>query len=165
MTKTLDILSEQAWTHPGDYAGHNPSGDYVIYSRNRESSIMENVNYNLICDEMGAVDDDFNAPVYTFRASHWAVGWVEYVIVKKDAPENTLEKAAEILSALSDYPILNDEYYGEAQLEAVLDHWEDETVRGRAYWCEQSGESLFAARRDYPTDKIFDYMLQSEAFQ
>jgi len=165
MTKTLDILSEQVWEHPGDYAGHNPVGDYVIYARNRESSIMEDVNYNLICAELGALDDDFSAPVYTFRAGHWAVGWIEYVIVKNDAPEKTLENAAEILSALSDYPILNDEAYSDAQCEAITSYWERENVRDRVQWCCEAGESIFAARRDCPSDAVFDHLMQGEIFQ
>jgi hypothetical protein len=165
MSKTLDILSEQVWAHPGDYAGHNPVGDFVIYSRHRDSSIMENVNYNLICAELGAVDDDFSAPVYTFRAGHWAVGWVEYIILKKEAPEDVLEKAAEILSALSDYPILSDDAYSEAQFEAIVNYWEDETIRGRVEWCYEAGESIFAARRDFPADAVFDHLMQGDQFQ
>lgn len=160
----LNILLKQVWFSPEDYGGHNPRGDYLVYDRNRESSIMENVNYNLICQELGAVDDDFTKPVYTFRAGHWAVGWVEYIIVKRDAPDEILEKAAGILHDLAQYPILNDDEYSAAQVDAVLTHWENEDIRGRAYWCEQSGESLFAARRDEPTEKIFDYMFECETF-
>jgi len=164
MTKTLDTLNQYAWTRPDNYGGHNPEGDYVIYSLHRDSLILDKVNYNLICKELGAVDDDTTAPVYTFRASHWAVGWVEYVIVKKDAPEKTLETAANILDQLEDYPVLNDDAYSLEQNLSIEDYWHGETVRQRAEWCKEIGESIFAARREYPSQEMFDHLYQQDMF-
>ena len=164
MSFSMDILNETAWTKPNDYMGHNPKGHYVIYSRHRESTIMENVNYRLICEELKAVDDDFTAPVYTFRAGHWGVGWVEYIIVRNDAPEKTLETASDIICSLSDYPILNEDAYSLEQFLSIEDWWHGETVRERASWCLEIGESIFAARRDYPSPEMFDHLSQSEMF-
>ena len=160
----LDVLKENAWSTPDDYLGHNPEGDYVIYCRHRDSTILDDVNYGIICKELGAVDDDYTAPVYTFRASHWAVGWVEYVIVRKDAPEETLETASGFICSLADYPSLDDEAYSSEQYHAVQDYWASQSVRERVYWCAEAGESIFSARRDYPSEKVLEHLEQSEMF-
>ena len=102
---TQDTLNEVKWTHPSEYHGFSPDGDYLIYSQNRDSSICEEVNYELIFSELKRLDKE-NA--YDFRASHWACGWIEYILIKKDSPQPLKDKAAEIIQSLSDYPILDD---------------------------------------------------------
>lgn len=100
----------EVWTLPSDYAGHSPTGDYLIYSRTRDSEIIEDVNFTRILEDLSEMDDE----VYSFTASHWAVGWVEYIIVPADASTAVIEKAEEIVSALSDYPIYDEDAVSEA---------------------------------------------------
>lgn len=45
---------------------------------------------------------------------------------------------------------------------AIIDHWQGESVRGRAHLCWEAGESIFAARRDYPSKEIFNYLSMME---
>ena len=94
------------WETPDSYAGHNPVGDYTIYNRTRDSSIMENSNYELILKELSdlaepfdKLRDDGEPFVYDFRAGHWACGWVEEIIIRQDAPKQIIERAKEIEAA------------------------------------------------------------------
>ena len=163
-----DILNECKWSTPDSYLGHNPVGDYVIYSRNRDSSILENTNYELILTQLQGEAEkypDIDSPVYDFRASHWACGWVEYVIVDKDAPQSVLDLAEDILRGLADYPVVSDDIYSENQFNAIYEYWQDCGLKERIEWCKDAGESIFSARReDCIPSPVFDELCQHEMF-
>ena len=40
--------------------------------------------------------------VYDFRAGHWACGWVEYILVRKDAPQSVIDAAIEVIGSMED---------------------------------------------------------------
>lgn len=163
-----DILNECKWEKPDSYFGHNPVGDYVIYSRNRDSSILENTNYELILAQLDGEAEkypDIEKPVYDFRASHWGCGWIEYIIVNKDAPESILDLAEEILSALADYPVVSDDLYSENQYNAIYEYWEECGLKERIEWCKDAGESIFSARKeDCIPSPVLDELFQHEMF-
>lgn len=86
------------WNNPENYMGPNYKDYYVLYSRTRDSSILENCNYELIMEELNAETwDNYALPekpmVIDIRHSHWAVGWVEFILVHKDCKAEILEKA------------------------------------------------------------------------
>jgi len=163
-----DILNECKWENPDSYFGHNPVGDYVIYSRNRDSSILENTNYELILAQLEGEAEkypDIEKPVYDFRASHWGCGWIEYIIVNKDAPQSILDLAEETLSALADYPVVSDDMYSENQYTAIYEYWQECGLRERIEWCKDAGESIFSARKeDCIPSPVFDELYQHEMF-
>ena len=163
-----DILNECKWENPDNYFGHNPVGDYVIYSRNRDSSILENTNYELILAQLEGEAEkypDIEKPVYDFRASHWGCGWIEYIIVNKDAPQSILDLAEETLSALADYPVVSDDMYSENQYTAIYEYWQECGLRERIEWCKDAGESIFSARKeDCIPSPVFDELYQHEMF-
>ena len=155
-----EILGERTWKHPCDYGGFSPDGDYLIATQNRDSDALDRSNYRRIFADLGALsyderDESGRPPVYDFRAGHWACGWVEYLLVRHDAPDALLIAAAEIVAALSDYPVYDDEDYSELEYSEVSDYWQRMSVRDRAEAITRSrcGASIFAARRDYlPSD-------------
>lgn len=162
-----DILKECKWERPDSYCGHNPVGDYVIYARNRDSSILENTNYELILKELEGEAEkypDIEKPVYDFRASHWAVGWVEYIIVEHNAPQSVLDMAEDILAGLADYPVVSEDVYSEKQHDAICEYWENCGLRERMAWCKDAGESVFSARHDAIPEQVFDELYQHEMF-
>ena len=156
-----ETLADSKWTHPSDYGGHSPDGDYVIYSRNRDSSILETGNYREILEHLENIAD---SRCYDFRAGHWAVGWVEHIIVPNDSPDAVILAAAEIVAALADYPVWNEESYSEAQYNAMHEYWEQCSIRERAEYCQESGDSIFAARRDDIPEFVMDNFQQNEMF-
>ena len=156
------------WESPDSYAGHNPVGDYVIYTRNRDSSIMENSNYELILKELSDLSEPFDNVrdggepfVYDFRAGHWACGWVETIIIRQNAPAEIIELAESIEGALSDYPVYSDDDYSERQWNEMCRYWNAIDTRERIEWLKESGESIFLARND---DHIPESFQESEMF-
>jgi hypothetical protein len=156
------------WETPDSYAGHNPVGDYTLYSRTRDSSIMENSNYELILKELSDLSepldqlrDDGEPYVYDFRAGHWAVGWVEEIIIRQDAPKQIIERAKEIEAALADYPVYSDDDYSERQWNEMCRYWNDIDIKERVEWLQESGESIFLARNN---DYIPESFYESEMF-
>ena len=153
-------LDETVWTRPASYGGHSPDGDYCIYNRNRESSILENTNYTGLLSLLEAElqnhpeADDEEPWVYDFSANHWACGWVEYIIVRKDAPQAILDMAGELYCALSEYPVLDDAAYSEAQSEAMARYWEDCSSQERMNLLIQGGMSESEADKLTDLDEI-----------
>jgi hypothetical protein len=148
-----DYYSEMlpSWGHPtgfdsaANFIGQVPQG-YCIYSQNRDSSILERTNFTVILEQLGGEGEH----VEVVKHSHWACGWIEYIIVDKQAPNSLLDTCVDILRALSDYPVMSDERYSDAQYEAIHEHWENLRMRERIDLCIECGESIFAARRDMP---------------
>ena len=156
------------WEAPDSYAGHNPIGDYTLYGRTRDSSIMENSNYELILEELTDLAEQFDKLrgddepfVYDFRAGHWACGWVEEIIIRQDAPKQIIDRAKEVQAALSDYPVYSDDDYSERQWDEMFRYWNDIDIKERVEWLQESGESIFSARDDSYIPESFH---QSEMF-
>jgi hypothetical protein len=169
----LRILAPHAWRRPRDYGGFSPDGDYLIYSRHRDSSLLDNHNYETLYQMLDAApfdDGGFSpdgrdrpppiATAYDWRARHWACGWVEYLMVPARAPAALWIAAAEILQALAAYPILDEDAYSEKEWMAAEKSWAGLPIRDRVALCREAGVSVFAARHDsIPADDsgfIFD---------
>ena len=166
-----EILKDYVWGYPNDYVAYekdaNPVGDYSIYARTRGSDIMEDMNYNIVLFNLTrlAVKHDQRDKVYDFRAGHWACGWLENIIVRRDAHDEILIEAAELLSAIEDYPCLDDDKYSELQFDAILDYWEDLSLKERIEYCSDNNHSIFSARPGQPIpDGVFDDLRDSGSF-
>lgn len=146
-----------AWDHPtgfdsdANFIGSKPKG-YVIYSRNRDSSILENVNFEGILSDLGGEGEY----VEIIRHRHWACGWIEYLVVSKEAPTSLLDQCVDVVRGLADYPIYSDDAYSQAQYEAICNHWEGCSMRDRVDLCRDNGVSVFAARRESIPDTVYD---------
>ena len=164
--RAQEVLAETAWKQPSDYGGHSPVGEYVIATRTRDSSILEVVTYSHILEDLEGVNEQSGYPyhqeiedaVYDFRAGHWACGWVEYLMVKPEAPDDVLIAAAETISDLADYPIYDEDAYFEKQWEAVTEHWLNMRTNERVQYCQSAGVSIFEARHDIMPDGVFDLL-------
>jgi hypothetical protein len=69
--------------------------------------------------------------------NHWAVGWVESLLIHESAGE-TIEKGIEILNALSDYPVLDEEDFSNREYDLVSQYADDvmnEIDNARGYFC------------------------------
>lgn len=137
------------WDHPtgfdsnANFAGYKPTG-YVIYSRNRGSTILENTNFTAILEDLGGEGD----LVRVIRHGHWMCGWIEYITVDDTAPDTLLDRCVDIVRVLKGYPVYSDDRYSEAQYEAICEHWVAAILNDRIDYCRDAGVSIFAARRD-----------------
>ena len=154
----IEHLVDYKWERPSHYGGHSPEGDYLIYSRNRDSEILDDCNYKAILKDLQEkakslnfdnLDESENGWVYDFRASHWACGWVEYIIVDKNAPNELLELAGEIVCAIGSYIVYKGDSYSEAQEEARAEYWNNESVQDRIDILNECECSIFLAKYDY----------------
>lgn len=167
----IEHLAETAWRHPKNYGGFSPDGDYVIATQHRDSDALARSNWSVLAADLGAeaytyiranhwsddsTDYEDRPTVYHWRASHWAVGWVEYLMVRADAPEDVLTNAGEWLSALADYPVADDDHFSELEFTEACAYWANCSVADRLDAIKRSdcrGVSRFAARRDsIPSD-------------
>ena len=175
-TDYAEILTK--WEHPSHYGGFSPDGDYLILSVHRESDSVSRSNWECALQTLRAESENsgIECPedrfrdsvvredwVYSFRASHPLVGWIDYMLVRKDAPESVLIAAAEIVCALAGYPILNEDHHSDLEWEEICVYWESMSVRERFEAIKYAGGvSIFAARRDeFPQDDsgaLFDYL-------
>ena len=174
MTAKLSI-----WETPSDYFGFDPVGDIGVAAQNRDSDALSRSNYRVAMarllkaagqspEAIGDWDgDDMDArpAVYDWRAGHWAVGWVEYLMVRSDAPQAVLGEAQAIADALEDYPALDEDAWSELEYEEAGDFWASLSVRERADYIKDYAPevSIFAARRDWvpSNDGWLDEVLRS----
>lgn len=125
MTPTLTATR---WQPPADYAGFQPTGDYVILARHRDCDLMTESNFQTAARQLQAAylndpDTDPRPPAYTWRAGCSLTGWVEYLMVTPDAPADTLQAADGILAAIAAYPCLDEDDYVTRQYEAADAYW------------------------------------------
>lgn len=164
------------WETPEDYAGFDPVGHIGIAAKHRDSDALARSNYTIASQRMakaagldevpfsGGYDDEDLPPVYAWRASHWAVGWVEYLMCRPDAPQAVLDEAQAIADALEDYPALDEDHWSDLEYYEATEFWEGCSVRHRAEMIRdsRSDASLFAARRpELPREDngaLYDYL-------
>jgi hypothetical protein len=168
----IEHLETTAWTTPDDYAGFNPVGDFVVLTRTRDSNLLDQCNWDLISDLLLEFTDTDNACLdysldsddicYTWRANHWACGWVEYLMISKNAPDSIKELAGKIVCDLANYPVFDDDYYSERQSDLAYDRWHEADTSERIDLCKDAGVSIFAARSDDIPEKVHDEITQSE---
>lgn len=169
--EAIEHLQETVWQHPDNYGGHSPEGHYCIASQTRDSDRVTRSNYRTILAELVSLDELHNVEdepsVYDFRAGHWACGWIEYIIVRNDAPQIILEAAGEFICAIADYPVYDDSDYSALEHEEVVEYWRSMNIRDRAAFIRDTkcGVSMFAARRDeLPADDsgvLFEHLTRN----
>lgn len=167
------------WTTPKDYAGYNPTDDYVLYMRHRDSSILDNSNFDCLCVHLKLISKNCPEPnmrldyygdeipsdwVYTWTTSCWAHGWREYLMVRGDAPELLVKEAEACFNAIDGYPIFNEDDYINRQDAAIWNYWEHIGTSERIHYCNESDVSIFAARRNEIPSDVYDALLDSGEF-
>lgn len=173
-------INMPTWQTPDSYMGFDPIGDYCLYAKTRDSDILTESNWDEIQKELKTILKTLPKPesrydgygkelpsawLYTWSASHWACGWVEYMMIRADAPKELIEKANEIYSMLKfEYPILNEEDYSERQYEAVCRYWDDASMKERIDMCAKNSESIFAARHSFIPSNVMDDLWQWDCF-
>lgn len=173
-----ELRSIKPWTKPDSWCGKHWDGWFVALGRSRDSRALEESNFRVLQARLDAlpameVDDSRNAHGYhagraeviwervdgvqVVRESHWAVGWVEWIAIH-ESNEAALRVADDAMSAIEDYPILDESDWSDLEHEQVMTWWENESLRWRIRMCADDGESIFAARRDCPPERVYEHM-------
>jgi hypothetical protein len=58
------------------------------------------------------------------EASHWAVGWIQYLVIDP-ADIEKVKQAEQLLAKLEDYPVLNEEDWSELETEEANEVWKN----------------------------------------
>ncbi len=168
------------WTRPECYVGKDWPNWYVGLGRHRGSDCLTSVNFDVFLEEIRKASDGGNVlepgmrkeysvgegfidaselinTVYVVHESHWAVGWVEWIAIH-ETDLGALTKAAELLLRLDDYPALDEDRWALREEDEINNYWQQQPMRYRVELCQESDECIFAARRDYPPIKVFDWL-------
>jgi hypothetical protein len=151
------------WTLPDYYAGETFEDYYVVMSRHRDSDLLTESNWDVAEARLDAAilalpgQDDGIEPWFTVaRASHWAVGWCETMLVHKDAPEALLRAADRIAGSIADYPVLDESDFCQREEDAAQSWWEQCGTAERVRLMKRIGRSIFAAKHKHYADAADD---------
>lgn len=128
-----DRLNRKGW--PNSYYGDYPDY-YVFLGRSRDSSILEDSNFDAALELLGGESED----VVIERAGHWACGWVEHIAVNPDNPDK-VRIAEEILDRLDSHPVLDDDDFCNRESEEYAEEFED-NYRDELYEYKNDNEDI-----------------------
>jgi hypothetical protein len=135
MPDITDIASEAAgnWREFGSFAWHDEPDDAdawcIVYTRNRDSSLLANSNHDTIEKELRPLLDADDPDIRSERHSHWAWGWTEGYAIRVYRGEEVTDafrKWVELRAAIEDCTILDSEDHSRREREATLENiaWE-----------------------------------------
>lgn len=101
------------WEPADNYSGQHFDDYYVGPSRNRGSDVLTESNFETALEMLGG---EHEPEVVVAHSSHWAVGWVQQILVHKDAAKE-VEILKEIAKKLKAYPVLDDDDFSERESE------------------------------------------------
>lgn len=123
----MKALSEYFQTSSA-YWGEN-SDWLVVATTHRESDCLVRSNYRSLIKALGGTGSEgrkgsqsINDNLAIEEASHWAVGWVQYLIVNPAATE-LVAKAESLLEKLEDYPVVDERDFSELETEEADEVW------------------------------------------
>ena len=102
------------------YRGEHPLGKTwaITFSVNRDSDLLSRTNWDVITADM---QKRFPKSTDVERFSHWAVGWVDYFVVRMLDRQGQVTKAGiaalEWQGALENYPIADEEEFSKREFE------------------------------------------------
>lgn len=143
----MQTPSRDASKLPGmsDYAGWT----FGPVGRSRDSDALERSNWDVVTQELLALAKnlpDGRQTVEVHRFGHWAVGWVEEIVVCPDDPD-ALALQASWERNLERYPVADEMHYSDTEYQEHQGFWDHCGMRERVRLCADAGLSIFASRR------------------
>lgn len=154
------FVKERAWKLPDSYIGPTYEGYIYVLGMYRDAEIMTQSNFHVahkMLQEIHAKQENQQAydedDLTIAAASHWAVGWVETILVRATNIE-LVREAAQICKAIEDYPVLDDEDFSERE-------WEERGETISLYtgqWMTEIGHELDPDldQNDYTQEQLDD---------
>lgn len=104
----------EKWIYPDSYVGPDHSDCYVGLGQNRDSDALTRSNFRVSLEMLGgeSLCECENArhckcAVQVVRDSHWACGWIEYILVHESASDK-IKILNDIAEELDVYPVLDE---------------------------------------------------------
>lgn len=114
-------MALERWTRCSNYMGEDFSDYYVVAGQNRDSSYIQQSNFIAATNRLGG---EHEPEVIIARSSHWACGWVDFLMVHKDALDK-IKIAEEIDEDIENNCILDWENYDEIRQPEIDRLYED----------------------------------------
>lgn len=111
------MMNLKRWEYPSNYSGENYSDYYTSVGESRDSDISEQSNFASVLEALGGETET----VIVARAGHWAVGWVQSILVHK-SDKKALKKLSEIMKKLDSYPLLDESDFSEREWKKISDY-------------------------------------------
>jgi len=119
------------WQMPDYYAGTVWQATYVFLGQDRDSDALTRSNFISALAAIGGESETVNV----VRESHWFCGWVEWIAIHQDDAK-ALQIADEIVGALKNYPVVDDERAaGAVARRRGLDAGDDEVAADGGGFC------------------------------
>lgn len=162
-------------SRPGDfsYEGEKDLGRTwaMTFSKNRDSRIVEQSNYDAI---KGDLEKRFPNDVSDERFRHFAVGWIDWLLVRMLDKRGKVTKAGiaalDWKNRLNDYPIADDEDFTRREFEATLDNirnegsLDEQTAQAVYDWLSENDQNSLESVDDqggYPSKQKIDNALRA----
>lgn len=100
------------WKRAENYAGENFHEYFQGPGKHRDSDALARSNFEAALDRLGGESET----VIVEHAGHWAVGWVESILVHESDTEKVKELES-IYEDLENYPVLDEEHFSETERE------------------------------------------------
>jgi hypothetical protein len=123
--QAVQAVKEAAQLTDFSYRGDKDLGRTwaMTFSKSRDSSILEQANYDAV---KGDLEKRFPRDVSDERFSHFAVGWLDQLLVRMLDKSGKVTKAGiaalEWKDKLESYPVADDEDYSRREFEATLEN-------------------------------------------
>jgi len=160
-TKTLDSKFKyiERWKNPGSYIGPDHSQFFVGFGTNRDDDALGRSNYKFALSELQKFQTTFIdesgdeiETVQDVRDSHWACGWIEYILVH-ESNIKALERLEELKKGYDSYPVLDD------------DSWNEEEEEEREETWKNCGSSMLQDAREWLENVLTVEELHSDEFE
>jgi len=167
------VVQETAGLKDFSYRGEVDLGRTwaITFSKHRDSGLLEQSNYDTV---KGDLKKKFPKDVSDERFNHWAVGWIDHLLVRMLDSKGKVTKAGKAVLEWKDrekgYPVLDEEDYSRRELEATLDNIKQEgsLTEGEAQkvydWLSEHDQRALENRDDnggYPSKEQIETALRS----
>jgi len=130
---TLQAEVDHCNTHgqPSSYSGER--GDFLVAAAvHRDSDTLACSNWQVLLDRLGGESET----IVVERFFHWAVGWIDYLLVDPADTERVsiAEKSRE---SLNDYPVLDEEHFSNLEYEKFYEYAASELKDLGPDWAER----------------------------
>lgn len=117
-----EVLSRDSIDNWSNFSGVNAEDEhlldwYMVCGRSRDSNTLEESNFASMLRLLG---DEQEGKVAVVRIGHWAVGWIEEILINPAHPD-TVCIAQQALDSLENYPVLDDDDFSSREWE----EWEE----------------------------------------
>jgi hypothetical protein len=171
--KAVKEAAELRFSKDFSYHGEADLGQTwaMTFSQNRDSGLMEQSNYAAVKEDL---EKRFPRDVSDERFNHFAVGWVDHLLVRMLDKNGKVTKAGiaalEWKDRLDDYPVADDEDLSRRELEATFDNIKfegglDEDTTQKVYdWLSEHEPRALENRDDkggYPSSEQIETALKA----